>query len=53
MAILSNPGAAAETLIAILILGGVFYAIGSFFSEGWSIFGAILGGLLGFAANGN
>lgn len=34
-------------IIGMMILGGVGFAIGSSVSEGWAIFGAILGGLIG------
>ncbi len=50
LAILSNPSGAAAALIPALILGAVFYAIGSYFSDGWALFGAILGAISGFAA---
>lgn len=36
-------------LIAVMITGGIGYAIGQFFSGGWAIYGALLGGVLGIA----
>lgn len=36
--------------IAMLIGGGVGFAIGNAGGSGWAIFGAILGGLVGIAA---
>ena len=39
-----------EVLVAILIAGGIGYALGSIASCGWAIFGAILGGLIGWTA---
>lgn len=36
-----------EGLIALLIGGGIGFAIGSTANLGWSIFGAVLGGLIG------
>lgn len=36
--------------IAMLIGGGVGFAIGTVGGTGWAIFGAILGGLIGVAA---
>ena len=40
----------AEFLLVILIAGGVGYALGSIVSDGWAIFGAILGVLIGWSA---
>ena len=39
-----------EVLVAILIAGGIGYALGSIASSGWAIFGAILGVLIGWTA---
>ena len=39
-----------EVLVGILIAGGVGYALGSIVSDGWAIFGAILGVLIGWSA---
>ena len=37
-------------LIAGMIVGGIGYWLGHFFSDGWAIFGSILGVLMGLAA---
>lgn len=37
-------------LIAAMVMGGIGFALGNLASGGWSIFGAILGGLVGLAA---
>ena len=34
-------------IVAAMIFGGAGYWIGHFFSQGWSIFGAVLGGFIG------
>lgn len=36
--------------ITLLVTGGIGYALGSIASNGWAIFGTILGLLIGFAA---
>jgi hypothetical protein len=42
--LLENPAA----LVAVLIVGGIGYALGNIASSGWGIFGAILGALIGW-----
>ena len=41
--------ACAPILIISMIFGGVGYWLGHFFSDGWALFGSILGGLIGLA----
>lgn len=36
-------------LIAMLIVGGIGFAIGGMAGQGWAVFGAILGGLMGIS----
>jgi phosphoglycerol transferase MdoB-like AlkP superfamily enzyme len=36
-----------KLLLSMLFFGGVGFAMGEYFSEGWAIFGAIFGALVG------
>ncbi len=39
-----------DVVIAMVVAGGIGFAIGNFAGFGWGVFGAILGGLIGISA---